>query len=165
MHTKLLIRPLNFELRFQQWIDNGLIDQLNMLRGSYANEVFGEGSDDLSHLRSDGHSRIIWQPAEIESIHLGFMCEYFKSKLESENYYIFLSDEREEIYDSGLKLSIHRHFLKPEKDEHSPDFNVYGNVIIEHHFSPGHKSLLISVNYFNTKRYLSFERLMELLLS
>ncbi len=168
MHTKILIRSLTFNLRYQQWIEKHRPIHVEMLRGSYANEVFGLGSSDLHYETSNASSRIIWSPGVLEIEHLDFMMEHFVCILLKNNYCKVLSDERNEVFDKGLKLTIQRHHLKSgeapgEQGENNPT-NKFGNIRIEHRFNSVHNTLCISANYNGEKRYQSFEKLMEILL-
>lgn len=166
MHTKILLRTLTFNSRYQQWIEKDKNIHLEMLRGSYANEVFGLGSDDLLYEHSSAFSRITWSPNVLCIEDLDFMMDYFMRVMLKNNYYINLSDERHEIFDAGLKLTIHRHYLKPEMslnaNQNEPAC-LYGNIFIEHRFNSAHNTFCISAQY-GPNTYLSFEKLMEILL-
>ncbi|MCC6819063.1 MAG: hypothetical protein IT245_09245, partial [Bacteroidia bacterium] len=41
---------------------------------------------------------------------------------------------------------------------------LFGNIVLEHQFNSEFDSLAISANYFSHKTYLSFEKMMELVL-
>lgn len=139
-----------------------------MLRGSYANEVFGQGSEDLVHEETSTYCRITWQPLELEIEDLGFVMDYFQAIMLKNNYTNALSDERYEVFDKGLKLTVHRHYLKPGiPQQHilpGTAHNLYGNIFFEHRFNGRHNGLCLSANYHEDKRYESFEKLMEILL-
>lgn len=168
MHTKLLIRPENFVSRYQQWHEDRRAVQLEMLRGSYANELFGSGADDIRFEQEKTHARLLWQPEDINIEDLGFILDHFRDIMLKNNYYNNLSDERLEVFDSGLKLTVHRHYLKPDisfKEIITPDTShLYGNLFLEHHFNSRLNTFSISTNYYSHKQYLSYEKLMELLL-
>jgi hypothetical protein len=168
MHTKILLRTLTFNLRYQQWTENNMNVHLEMLRGSYANEVFGTGSSDLAFEESAVYSRITWSPEELRIEDLDFMMDYLQAVMLKNNYYLNLSDERNEVYDSGLKMTVHRHYLKPllSTVDISPEkaYRRFGNIFMEHRFNNRLNSLCISANYYGKNKYLSFEKLMEILL-
>lgn len=169
MHTKILIRPENFHLRYQHWHEKESPVHLEMLRGSYANEVFGMGSDDLTYEHSSQYARITWHPGDLQIEALSCLLDHFRNVMLKNNYYIQISDERNEVFDSGLKLTIHRHYLKPDRlvsnglaDETPLQF---GNIFLEHRFNSRYNALCISSNYYGDRTYTSFEKLMEVLLS
>lgn len=166
MHTKLLIRPVNFISRYQQWCSGEIRDHLEMLRGSYANEVFGTGSEDLRYIEDKAQNRIIWQPLELGHDELGFLIDYFKELMLKNQYDNYISDERQEIFDNGIKLNVHRHYMKPAHTRMGPgnSSETFGNVFFEHHFNSKVNSISISVNYYGQNTYLKFEKLMELIL-
>jgi hypothetical protein len=142
--------------------------QREMLRGSYANEVFGLGATDLVYESTSAYSRITWSPEVLEIEDLDFMMDYFEGVLLKNNYYSNLSDERNEVFDNGLKLTVHRHYLKPGFSAGDlsvvPEAHQFGNVFIEHRFNSRHNTLCISANYYGKKQFQSFEKLMEILL-
>ena len=164
MHTKILVRTINFNARYQQWIEKDRSLHLEMLRGSYANEAFGNGSADLELEYSGAYSRITWSPAELRIEDLGCMMDYFQSLMLKNSYYLNLSDERREVFDTGLKLTTQRHYLKPAADNRDVSDRQFGNVFIEHSFNSRFNSLSISANYHGQNQYHSFEKLMEILL-
>jgi hypothetical protein len=164
MHTKILVRTLTFNSRYQQWAENDRNIHLEMLRGSYANEVFGLGSSDLAFEYSEAYARIIWSPDVLRIEDLDFMMDYLLSVMLKNNYSLTLSDERNEIYDRGLKMTVHRHYLKPVSLQKNQDEKLFGNIFIEHRFNNRINSLCISANYHHQNQYMSFEKLMEILL-
>jgi hypothetical protein len=169
MHTKLLIRPMNFQIRYQQWVDTLMFSHLDMLRGSYANEVFGNGAEDLKFIVQQAQSKIIWQPEILQTSDISCIIDYFKTILLNHKYYSYISDERQDVFDSGVKMNVHRHYLKPNIDAdellNNSQTHLFGNIFLEHHFNNNNNSLIITVNYYSQKKYESFEKLMELLLS
>lgn len=169
MHTKVLIRPENFYLRYQHWQEKNRQLHLEMLRGSYANEVFGKGADDLNYEHSSQYARIKWSPDSMQIEDIAFMLEHLSGVLLKNNYSLQLRDERNEVFDSGHKVSVQRHYLKPdlpcEDVMQSGNLHLYGNVFLEHRFSSHYNALNIISNYYGNKRYLSFEKLMEVLLA
>jgi hypothetical protein len=168
MHAKILIRSESFHLRYQQWKDKDAKIHLEMLRGSYANEVFGKGSEDLKHERNKQYTAVFWQPEDISFEALAYLLEYFKNILLKNNYFQQLSDERHEVFDNGLKLTVHRHYLKPSiplEERYKPNASLlFGNIFLEHRFNSQSSSLSITANYYGDKRYDSFESFMELIL-
>ncbi|MEZ4805636.1 MAG: hypothetical protein R2852_09180 [Bacteroidia bacterium] len=168
MHTKILIRSESFHLRYQQWKEKDVKIHLEMLRGSYANEVFGKGSDDLKYERNKQYTMVNWQPTDINFEELAYLHEYFKNILLKNNYFQQLSDERTEVFDNGLKLTVHRHYLKPNislEERYKPNASfLFGNIFLEHRFNSQSNSLSITANYYGDKQYDSFERFMELIL-
>lgn len=169
MHTKVLIRPENFYLRYQHWQEKACRVHLEMLRGSYANEVFGKGSDDLNYEHSSQYARIVWHPDSLQIEDLAFVLEHLSGTLLKNNYALQLKDERNEVFDSGHKVSVQRHYLKPdlpcEEVMQNGNLHLYGNIFLEHRFSRQFNALHITSNYYGNKRYLSFEKLMEVLLA
>lgn len=168
MQTKILIRTITFNSRYQQWFETGRNNHIEMIRGSYANEVFGLGSDDLVYEQSSICCRISWQPLELEIEDLGFVMDYFQAMMLKNNYTNTLSDERYEVFDKGLKLTVHRHYMKPVIPEQDilrgTAYQLYGNIFFEHRFNGRHNALCLSANYHAGKSYESFEKLMEVLL-
>lgn len=168
MQTKILIRTLTFNSRYQQWFETSRSNHIEMLRGSYANEVFGLGSDDLVYEQSDSYCRIAWQPQELGIEDLGFVMDYFQTIMLKNHYNNTLSDERYEVFDKGLKLTVHRHYLKPVLSQQDilseTAHHLYGNIFLEHRFNGRYNALNLSANYQTSKRYESFEKLMEILL-
>lgn len=168
MQTKILIRTLTFNSRYQQWYETGRNNHIEMLRGSYANEVFGLGSDDLAHEQSPAYCRITWQPRELEIEDLGFVMDYFQAVMLKNKYSNTLSDERYEVFDKGLKMTVHRHYMKPvTAQQHissGTGHNLYGNIFFEHRFNGRYNALCLCANYHEGTDYESFEKLMEILL-
>jgi hypothetical protein len=168
MHTKILLRTLTFNSRYQHWIEYERNIHLEMLRGSYANEVFGKGSADLEYEYSPACTRLTWTPDTLGIDALDFMIDYFQQLLLKNNYYTYLSDVRYEIFDTGLKLTVHRHQMKPSLPATvMPDELLipgFGNLYIEHRYNSRHNSVCVSANYYGKKPERSFENLMELLL-
>lgn len=142
---------------------------LEMLRGSYANEVFGNGAEDLKFIAQQAQSKIIWQPEILQTNDISCIIDYFKSIILQNNYYSYISDERQDVFDSGVKMNVHRHYLKPNIDANeimnNNQSHLFGNIFLEHHFNSNNNSLIITVNYYSQKKYESFEKLMELLLT
>lgn len=169
MHTKILIRPEKFHLRYQQWQEKMMSMHIEMLRGSYANEVFGKGADDLKFETNSQYSRLTWQPEDIQIDAISCLLDHFKNLLLKNNYGVRLSDERNEVFDNGLKLTIHRHYLKPEISFeellHQGGSQIFGNLFLEHRFNNQHNTFCISANYYGNKTHHPFEKLMEVLLA
>lgn len=168
MHTKVLIRTDSFIEHYQHWLKKEVNEVLEIMSGSYANEVFGKGADDFSFEQKADTIKIKWKPAVLNKQEMGFLLDYFQTKLCSQGYLLSLSDERQEIFDSGVRLTIHRHFLKPIKKEgnaveHDQLLN-FGNLIIEHQFNQASNQFCLSVNRSGQSHSASFEKLMEFLL-
>lgn len=160
MHTKVLNRTQNYSEHYQQWLNKGAAELLEILSGSYANGVFGKGADDLDFEQLPTFRRLTWHPEHLIHQELSFLFDYFMLRLVQNNYMLSLSDERHEIFDSGTRLTIHRHYLKPGLDT---SVN-YGNIIIEHRFNSHINSLCIVANHNGGKTMATFEKLMEMLL-
>ena len=168
MHTKLLIRPETFTSRYQQWKAERRPLQLNALKSSFESELFGMGSDDMRYEQDIHHARLLWQPDEMSKEDMSFWLDDFRNVLLGEHYFNQFSDERHEIFDNGVKYTIHRHYLKPQisfREIITPDTShLYGNIFLEHHFNDDFNSLTINIHYYSHKLYLSFEKLMEIML-
>ncbi len=92
--------------------------------------------------------------------------DYFQIKLCQHGYTLSLSDERQELFDSGLRLTIHRHFLKPIKTKihlNSECYN-FGNLIIEHQFNQKNNAFSMTVHRQASSELSSVEKLMEFIL-
>ena len=169
MHTKLLIRPETFISRYQHWKDLSRHLQLAAFRESFALELFGTGALDMRFEQSTNQAKLLWQPQQMSHDDLSYWLDDFKEKLLDNGYFNHFSDERIELFDNGVKFTVHRHYLKPKitfREIITPDIShLYGNIFLEHHFNELSNSLSITINYFSHKSYLSFEKLMELLLS
>ncbi len=165
MHTKVLIRTDSFIEHYQHWLQKEVIEVIEILSGSYANEVFGKGADDFKFETQASHNRIYWQPLFLTHHELGFLIDYFKTKLLQNGYVLSLSDERHEIFDSGLRLTIHRHYLKPEKAMNAEKTYLnFGNLFLEHQFNNKQNKFCLTVNFGGHENRASFEKLMEFLL-
>ncbi len=168
MHTKVLIRTDSFIEHYQQWLKKEVNEVIEILSGSYANEVFGMGADDLKFEKLPDLSRITWNPTVLKTQELGFLMDFFKSKLEECGYCLNLSDERQEIFDSGLRLIIHRHFLKPtigDQELLNMRQNAkFGKLYLEHRFNGKVNSFCLTASYYDHLNQSSFEKLMEFLL-
>lgn len=168
MHTKVLIRTDSFIEHYQHWLKKEVNEVLEIMSGSYANEVFGKGADDFTFEQKADSIKIKWKPAVLNKQEIGFLMDYFQTKLCQHGYVLSLSDERQEIFDSGLRLTIHRHFLKPTKSNTiEPSSNEklnFGNLIIEHQFNQASNQFCMSVNRSQQNETASFEKLMEFLL-
>lgn len=168
MHTKLLIRPQIFLSLYQQWEKMRKPEQLQLLTDSFEAEMFGNGATDLRFEQTVNLSRLLWQPSEISIEDLSHWLDFLKDTLLGNQYYNHLSDERVELFDNGIKYTVHRHYLKPKlsfKEIITPDTpHLFGNLYLEHHFNDDFNSLSISAHYFSHKSYQSFEKLMEILL-
>lgn len=160
MHTKILIRPQNFNEHYQHWLDNLGKVLLESLHGSYANEFLGNGSLDMVVENSNTYSRITWKPEEFNKTQISCLLDWIKNKILTLDYYLYLSDERVEVFDNGLRITIHRHYLKPNIN--SKILN-YGNIILEHRFNKDNNHLCLTSNYYHNLQYLRFEKLMEFL--
>ncbi|MES2618639.1 MAG: hypothetical protein V4613_12225 [Bacteroidota bacterium] len=158
MHTKVLNRTQTYSEHYQQWLHKGAIELLEILSGSYANGVFGKGADDLDYEQLPTFKRLTWHPEHLIHQELSFLFDYFMLRLVQNNYLLSLSDERHEIFDSGTRLTIHRHHLKPDSDVN------YGNIILEHRFNSHINSLIIISNNNGRDGMTTFEKLMEMLL-
>ncbi len=141
-----------------------------MLSGSYANEAFGKGADDLKCEHKEGYDRIIWQPAHLQHHTFGFLMDLFKTKLIAfAGYKTVLSDERIEVFDNGLRFTVHRHSLKyanePPPRSALVALQQFGHLNLEHKFNKDHNVfLLTAINTIDLQDN-SFEKLMEFLLS
>lgn len=166
MHTKILIRPENFHLRFQQWHRQQFAEHLNWLRNSYAEAAFADGSAELRLEQNPMQARLVWQPDGMETEQMAFFLELFKTRLLDRQYNLQISDERSEVFDNGLRITVHRHFLKPDVAQGPPGVHhLYGNLFLEHRFGSEYNSLCITANYYGDRIYYGFEKLMEILLS
>lgn len=161
MHTKVLIRSQNYSEHYQQWLQKGVGELLELFSGSYANGVFGKGADDLDYEILPTFRRITWYPDHVIHQEMSFIMDYFMLRLIQCNYMLVLSDERNEVFDSGVRITIHRHYMKPAEDATSD----FGNIILEHRFNPHTNNLALTVNNLPIYGSGSFEKLMELLLS
>lgn len=168
MHTKILIRKDSFLEHYQHWLQKDVKDILEMLSGSYANEAFGKGSDDLKCEHMEHSDRIRWQPAHLHHQTFGFLMDLFKTKLIAfAGYRIVLSDERTEVFDNGLRLTIHRHSLKPSvnTDNNNGPKKDFGHLNLEHHFNKDSNCFILTAVHHSGRPGDSFEKLMEFLLS
>ncbi|MDI1233801.1 MAG: hypothetical protein PSX81_05940 [bacterium] len=167
MHTKVLIRTDSFIEHYQHWLNKDMEEVLEIMSGSYANEVFGKGADDFSFEQQAELIKISWKPTVLNRQSIGFLIDYFQTKLCENGYVLTLSDERQEVFDSGMRLTIHRHYLKPIKQNNSnsglPYLN-FGNLVIEHQFNQNRNQLCLTVTHNEVTNSGSFEKLMELLL-
>jgi hypothetical protein len=168
MHTKLLIRPDTFTSRYQQWRELRRPLQLAAFKSSFEAELFGMGADDMRFEQDIHHTRLLWQPEDISKEDMSFWLDDFRNTLLSQRYFNQFSDERTEHFDSGLKMTVHRHYMKPQisfKEIITPETShLYGNIFLEHHFNDNFNSLTIQIHYYSHKLYLSFEKLMEIML-
>lgn len=168
MHTKVLIRTDSFIEHYQHWLKKNVNEVLEIMSGSYANEVFGKGADDFTFEQKADTIKIKWKPAVLNKQEIGFLMDYFQAKLCNHGYVLSLSDERQEIFDSGLRLTIHRHFLKPIKKGSAPSEQStllnFGNLVFEHQFNQASNQFCLSVNQGGQGDSASFEKLMEFLL-
>lgn len=171
MHTKILIRTDSFSEHYQHWLQKDVRDVMEILSGSYANEVFGKGSEDLDYERTENFTRIIWAPDCLHHQTFGFLIDTLKTKLIAfAGYQLNISDERNEILDKGLRLTTHRHYLKPDPKRRGSqgikcDLN-FDNIMLEHRFNKDYDAFCITAcHYKNTSPSTAFEKLMEFLLS
>ena len=169
MHTKILIRTDSFSEHYQHWLQRDVKDIIEILSGSYANEVFGKGSEDLKYEQSDSFKKIIWQPAFLNQQTFGFLIDLFKTKLIAfAGYQLNLSDERNEIFDNGLRFTTHRHYLKPTFNKTEliklQDQVKFNNLILEHRFNKQYNAFYLTANFNKDAHLTSFEKLMEFLL-
>ena len=166
MHTKVLIRTDSFIEHYQQWLQINVNEVLEIMSGSYANEVFGKGSEDFDYKKNTDTTVIKWKPIVLNKQEVGFLMDYFQTKLCQHGYTLSLSDERQELFDSGLRFTIHRHFLKPiitAVHQNNPCYN-FGNLILEHQFNQKSNAFCMTVHRHASSELASFEKLMEFLL-
>ena len=166
MHTKVLIRTDSFIEHYQHWLKMNVNEVLEIMSGSYANEVFGKGSDDFDYKKNADTTVIKWKPSVLNKQEMGFLMDYFQTKLCQHGYTLSLSDERQELFDSGLRFTIHRHFLKPiitAVHQNNPCYN-FGNLILEHQFNQKNNAFSMTVHRQASAELSSVEKLMEFIL-
>ncbi len=167
MHTKLLIRPIQFNSRYQQWKQLSKDDCLNSLRNAYSKELCGQNTLDISVEKTSQFCTLMWYPKNISAENLSFLLDYFRDVLLNNNYYNHLSEEKTEIMDRGLKHQIQSHFLKPDisfKEQITPEQHyLFGHIYLELNHS-NQIEFKIKCSYFSHKTFWSIEKLMELLL-
>lgn len=169
MHTKILIRTDSFFEHYQQWLQRDVKDVLEMLSGSYANELFGNGAIDLHYQQTPTCKQILWEPECLPHQSIGYLIDYFKTNLVAfAGYQNCISDERTEVYDKGMRMTIHRHLLKhiacnlpiPTALFDNPK----GNLHLEHRFNKNQNVLFIKSIDCNNPQFNSFENMMSFLL-
>ncbi len=83
MQTKVLIRTDSFIEHYQHWLKMNVNEVLEIMSGSYANEVFGKGSDDFDYKKNADTTVIKWKPSILNKLEMGFFNGLFSNQIVS----------------------------------------------------------------------------------
>ena len=167
MSTKILIRPLNFHLRYQHWQGIEKSKDLDLLHKHYAAHVFDQIKNEIIFQVDGLSTKMQWSPHFTDSERLAYIIEHFKNILLKNKYILLKYEERNEVWDRGIKTNIQSFtFITDSKSNRWKEKteNNFGQIILEQ--SHGEKqSLLICTEPIKEEKHLSFEKLMEFLLT
>jgi hypothetical protein len=167
MHTKILIRPLNFHLRYQHWASKQKTKEINELHISYACHVFEQMKTDIKYESNAHYVKLLWMPKFKDSERLAYIIEHFKNTLLKNKYKILKYEERNEIWDKGINVFVKSINLISDSSLHTevdPNEVNFGNIYLEQNLIENEQSLCITAKNLENKPKYSFEKLMELLL-
>lgn len=169
MSSQLLLRNEEFDACYQEWIMLYRKDSIGKMAYSYAEEVFGRGSNDAMYIAHPTGCCFIWFPDFCNKEEPEFVIDFFRDILKSNGYYRYLSDERNEPNADGKDCVIRRHYMKPEirlqQFAEGKPHGQYGNIFLEVIFYQAEPQFIkITANYYTDRENYSFEKLMELLL-
>ena len=167
MDTKILLRPLNFHLRYQHWESTQKEIDLFHLHQYYTSHVFEHENNTIRFESNNLYAKLNWDVHFNDIEQLAYIIEHFKNKLLKNKYSILKSEERNEIWDKGIKAKVEGIILKAdvfytESGEQS-EIN-YGDIYLEQNIFENRQSLSITAKYYLGRVNYSFEKLMELLL-
>ncbi|MFM6982628.1 MAG: hypothetical protein ACKOXF_00750 [Chitinophagaceae bacterium] len=142
---------------------------IQALRDSFSLEICGIEHNRSSLERTPLYTTYQWQTNEFSVEELLFLLDYFRDILLEQNYVLQYSKDHQIILDKGIKNTHYVHALKPDlsfKESITPEhYYFFGNIQLEVHVAETVNSLQISCQYFSHKTYLSFEKMMEVLLA
>ncbi len=167
MHTKILLRPLNFHLRYQHWESTQKEIDLNHLHQCYTRHVFGHEDNNIQYGCDQLHAKLYWNANFNDPEQLAYIIEHFKNILLKNNYSILKSEERHEVWDKGIKAKVQGIVLKADTfyDELGEHREInFGDIYLEQHIFEDKQSLSITAKYYLGRVNYTFEKLMELLL-
>lgn len=165
-----LIRDEIFLAELEQWKNSGAkMAFLWKIREEF--ELFlTQGQTEFIELeKNDKHAMVYFFPMdEWEDNEADFFIDYIKDRFISIGYYKYMSDQKSEFLDGGLKQITFRHYLKPWPVDIKPESN-YGNISIEL-IKQKNKTRFIRLlcTYYSERLSLkpkSIENLMEFILS
>jgi len=167
MHTKILLRPLNFHLRYQQWERTQKEIDLNQFHQCYTGHVFEHEENNIQYDCNQMFAKLHWDVNFTDLEQLAYIIEHFKNILLKNNYSIFKTEERHEVWDKGIKAKVQGIILIADifYDELGEQrAKNYGDVYLEQHIFEDRQSLTITARYYLGRENYTFEKLMELLL-
>lgn len=167
MHTKILFRPVNFHLRYQQWENTHKSKDLENLHHCYCQHVFEQEKNNIVYDENELYAKLQWNTEFNEPERLAYMIEHFKNTLLKNNYSLLKLEEKNEIWDKGLKVTVQNVVLNA--DAHYNEFGAFselhfGDITLEQINIEDQFILGITCKYYINKTHYSFEKLMELLL-
>ena len=167
MHTKILIRPLNFHLRYQHWESQQKQIDFSDLHQCYTSHVFEHKNNNIKFEATKLYAKLYWDVNFNDLEQLAYIIEHFKNTLLKNKYSILKSEERNEVWDKGIKVKVLGIILKADTfyDELGEQTEInYGDIYLEQHIFEEKQSLIITAKYYLERVNYSFEKLMELLL-
>lgn len=155
--------------RYQHWKEHLKTPLIQALRDSFSREICGIGNNISSLEKTPLYTTFSWQTKAFSVEELLFTLDYFRDILLNENYILQYSKDHQIILDKGIKNTQYVHALKPDlsfKESITPEHHYYyGNIQIEFQVTETTNILQITCQYFSHKTYLSFEKMMEVLLA
>lgn len=155
--------------RYQHWKDHLKTPLIQALRDSFSREICGFESVNTTLEKTPLYTTFKWETNEVSIEELLFLLDYFRDLLLNQHYVLHYSKDHQVILDKGIKNTQYIHALKPDlscKESITPEHHYYfGNINLEIQAGDATNNLQISCQYFSHKTYLSFEKLMEILLA
>lgn len=167
MHTKILLRPLNFHLRYQQWESTQKEIDLGQLHQCYTDHVFEHLNNSMQYENNHLYAKLQWDVDFKDLEQLAYIIEHFKNKLLKNKYSLLKSEVRNEVWDNGIKAKVEGIILKADSfyNENGEQNEInYGDIHLEQHIFEQRQCLTIMAKYYLGRVNYTFEKLMELLL-
>jgi len=162
---KILLRDFVFKNNYQDWLLFQKKADIDKMQSIYEQYLIHNYLKDAQHEIGQGFEAFLWK--NTFDINLPFVMDYWREKVIKLGYYNYVSDQKTEYLDGGIKRIYERHYLKPLSGikliENSG--SSYGNVSIEVCLGNDKSALFIklAVTKYPEISYQSFESLLGIL--
>lgn len=171
---KILIREKSYKQAYNSWKSGKERNHvISRVREFYELSILGEKSLECEVIQTPTYAMfIVHDQEDWDEDTYRFLMDYWREKVLGEGYTAYMSDQRRELLDGGIRLKIERHYLKPDVYEAMmkglPINRRYGNVTLELVFFGEEVDYLkMTMGFYherNKHREKGLENLMEVLL-
>lgn|GEM_PF-5567720 len=162
---KILLRDFVFKNDYQDWLLFQKQEDIEKMQSIYEQYLMHNYLKDAQYEIGQGFEAFLWK--NTLNVNFPFVMDYWRAKVIKLRYYNYVSDQKTEYLDGGIKRIYERHYLKPlsgikiEKEMEAS----YGNVLIEVCLDQNKTAICIklAVTKYPDVSYQSFESLLSIL--